>query len=158
MNYNKARHLQGPVASTQCAIALPPFAPQYQTYLLQLLVGFHSLHFYLLSKIGSQWKTTTVNWRYSRFERQAQDEKEWKQRRLDREERILQLEIEKQERENKVDEERHEWECERDEDIQGRAEERKAQHDMLNMFVMAFVGRSFPHKDVNLVVHCNQVT
>ena len=60
---------------------------------------------------------------------------------------MLQLEIEKRERENKLDEERRERDRGRDEERKERAEERKAQRDMMNMFMMAFVGRSFPHKD-----------
>ena len=51
------------------------------------------------------------------------------------------------ERERRLEEEKWERERERDEERKERAEERKAQHDMMNMFMMAFVGRSMSNDD-----------
>jgi hypothetical protein len=52
------------------------------------------------------------------------------------------LELQRLERERRLDDEKQERDRERDEERKERAEERKAQRDMMNMFVMAFVGMS----------------
>ena len=51
------------------------------------------------------------------------------------------------ERERRLEDERRERDRERDEERKERAEERKAQRDMMNMFMMGFVGRSMSSDD-----------
>jgi hypothetical protein len=50
-------------------------------------------------------------------------------------------------RERRLEEKKWEREHERDEDRKERAEERKAQCDMMNMFMMAFVGGTMSGDD-----------
>ena len=51
------------------------------------------------------------------------------------------------ERERRLEAEKLERERERDEERKERAEERKAQRDTMNMFMMAFVGRTMSSDD-----------
>jgi hypothetical protein len=81
----------------------------------------------------------------SRLERQEMEEQERERRRIEREERLAELELQRLERDRRLEVERRERE--RDEERKERAEERKAQRDMMNMFMMAFVGRSMSNDD-----------
>jgi hypothetical protein len=85
----------------------------------------------------------------SRMERQETEEQERERSRIEREERLAKLELQRLERERRLEDERRERDRdrERDEERKERAEERKAQRDMMNMFMMAFVGRSMSSDD-----------
>lgn len=83
----------------------------------------------------------------SRMERQEKEEQERERRRIEREERLAELEVQRLERERRLEAEKLERERERDEERKERAEERKAQRDMMNMFMMAFVGRTMSSDD-----------
>ena len=61
--------------------------------------------------------------------------------------RLAKLKLQRLERERRLEDKKRESHWERDEERKERAEERKAQHDMMNMFMMAFVGRSMSNDD-----------
>jgi len=81
------------------------------------------------------------------MERQEMEEQERERRRIEREERLAELELQRLERDRRLEDERREMHRERDEERKERAEERKAQRDMMNIFMMAFVGRSMSNDD-----------
>jgi hypothetical protein len=83
----------------------------------------------------------------SRMERQEMEEQERERHRIEREECLAELELQRLERERRLEDERRERDRERDEERKERAEERKAQHDMMNMIMMAFVGRLMSSDD-----------
>jgi hypothetical protein len=81
------------------------------------------------------------------MERQEVEEQEREWSHIEREERLAELEVQRLERERRLEEEKWERECDRDEERKARAEKRKAQHDMMNRFMMAFVGRTMSDDD-----------
>jgi hypothetical protein len=76
------------------------------------------------------------------LKRQEMEEQEREWRCIEREECLAELEVQRLERERRLEGKKWERDCERDEERKEWAEERKAQHDMMNMFMMAFVGRT----------------
>jgi len=83
----------------------------------------------------------------SRMERQGKEEQERERHRIEREECLAELELQRLERERRLEGEKQERDWKRDEERKEQAEERKAQSDMMNMFMIAFAGRRMGDDD-----------
>jgi len=86
----------------------------------------------------------------SRLERQELEEQERERRRLEREERMAELELERRERDRRTEIEKLQKEKEREDERKERAEDRRAQAAMMNMFMIAIMGRSVSANKRNL--------